>query len=158
MNDQLSTLPPPADRSARYLIGIDPDKDANGVAVWDRRERKLMRLELMRTPDLIDYCRLYRQMAFVHLEAGHNINFIWGLDPKWSQQKTASVGRDKGVNHGVGYTIIQFFEYYQIGFVQIEPRRKKDEVKFTADLLKQITGWETKNKELIAAAKLVVGL
>lgn len=142
----------------RYILGIDPDKDASGIALWDRKTRTLERLELMTLPVLVDFCQRNRETVFVYLEAGHQINFIWGLQPGWSLQKAASKARDVGVNHGVAYCLIQCFEHHHIGYICVEPRGKKGDVKFTPELLKQLTGWETTNKELLSAAKLVVGV
>ncbi|GAB4000769.1 hypothetical protein GCM10028807_54690 [Spirosoma daeguense] len=141
-----------ADKWAKFAIGIDPDKDKNGVALWHRPTQKLIKLERLTTPQTVLLCIDYRETGFVYLEAGHLIKHIWGLDPKWSSAKKASVARDKGVNHGFGLSIKQWLEHYMIAHAEVLPEKK-----WTPEYFKMISGWETKDQELIDAGRMVVG-
>lgn len=149
------TLPVEHPSPKTLRIGIDPDKDLSGVAIWCCRRQKILRLELMTHPQVVLLCQDYAAVAIVYLEAGHEINFIWGLGKGWSPQKCASKGRDVGVNHGVGYSFIQWFKHYHIDWKPVVPDKKL--MGFTPDMVRNQLGYAEKNSELISAARLVIG-
>ena len=131
-----------------YVIAIDPDVDASGVAFLDVRQRKFD-LTNLRFPELIDYC-VAKHREFIEdgnkkmvvvVEAG------WVNRPNWHIQgrnarTAAAIGKQTGRNHEVGRLLVEMLEYKHVHVELQSPLRKcwkGRDGKITADELKSFT-------------------
>lgn len=137
-------------------IGIDPDIEKSGVAVWSPIGRRLT-VQTVAFPRLIHYLQnlpsLYGS-ALVVLEAGwlnKASNFHrWTGSPAVGERMAAKVGQ----NHAVGKLIEQFLQAYTIEYELVKPTTGK----WDAETFKKITGLTQRtNSEMRDAAKLVYG-
>lgn len=111
----------PRDRQQRqYVIGIDPDKNQSGVAVWCNLERRFIFHKALYFAKLQETCFSYdRDNCRVFVEAGwenKGMNTYQAkTQPKgfnlWSRVRREAYiferGCDVGVNFGAGHAIIQ---------------------------------------------------
>lgn len=134
------------------FIGIDPDIENNGYAVWDRGD-KTLEIGKKSFWDAIEDIELYNVPVKVIIEAGWLI-----AKSNWHGAKNkstaAKIGKNVGSNHQVG----RLFEEYCIkNNIQYQLVKPKGKIK--ADTFKRITGHTGRtNQDQRDAAMLVFGL
>lgn len=115
----MSTYVLPINRpKRRYVIGIDPDKNESGFAVYDRQTRSWVTYKALLFPDLQTACFDYKpDECEVHIEAGWLNDGMNKYQSKtlpkdfdtWSRARREAYifqrGCDVGVNFGAGHAI-----------------------------------------------------
>lgn len=134
------------------FIGIDPDVDKSGVAVWDNRDKSL-ELYNMNVPQLIDGLQAYNVPIHVVIEAGWLIN-----KSNWhnaqGQFRRERIAKNVGENHAIGKVIEQMCKHLKISYELQKPKGK-----IKSETFKKITGYTKKsNQETRDAAMLVYGM
>lgn len=133
-------------------IGIDPDVDKSGVAVWDK-SNKTLELYNMTMPELIDKLKRYNSSIYVVIEAGWLIN-----KSNWhtahGQYRREKIAKNVGENHASGKIIEQFCKHLGISYELMKPKGKIDQQTFK-NMTKVI---KRTNQEQRDAAMLVYGM
>lgn len=136
-------------------IGIDPDTDKSGVAIYNTGTKKLKEVKALSFWDLIDELDSWTIPIHVIIEAGWLIK-----KSNWhtSQGQTKAVGetiaKNVGANHQVGKLIEKFCIQENIEYTLREPRGK-----VTDETFKKLTKWTEKtNQDMRDAAMLVYGI
>jgi hypothetical protein len=134
-------------------IGIDPDIDKNGVAVWDS-DNKTIRLFNMSFWNTIDFLSSY-PYASVYIEAGWlNKKSNFHFARKQSKAQGERIAKNVGQNHQVGMLILEYCVIKNIKHYTVKPTRAK----VSAELFKKITSYGKRtNQEQRDAAMLVYG-
>lgn len=144
-------------RSSSTLIGVDPDREKSGVALYRASTGKIEELQTLSFFDLFDYLKAKRESEsdlVVVVEAGHKIQGNWHIRASDSARKAAKVGSYVGGNHQVGQKIIEMCEYLNIPYQEKIPSRRKVD----AETFRKITGWTGRtNQECRDAGLLVFG-
>lgn len=137
------------------FIGIDPDAEKNGVAMFDR-DTKTIEATALTFPDTLDYLRYAYSQAkaagrtlVVVIEAGWLNKTHWHVGYKDSQQAAAAKGNAVGRNHETGRKIAEMCAHWEIPHELVKPLplkaggvnlwRGKDG-KITAEELQGVTG------------------
>ena len=137
----------------KYYIGIDPDTDKSGYAIWCTETKELELYTKSFSEIIIDFELLLVPIEIV-IEAG------W-LNKKsnWHNSKTmataSKIGKNVGANHQVGKCIAELCIAKSIPYRLVKPTsHKKDH-----DTFCKITGYKGRtNQEKRDAAMLVYGL
>ena len=117
-------------QEAKFVIGIDPDVDKNGVAIVERTTR---RLEATSLPfaKLIDYLRWCKEreqegdnVFIVHIEAGWLNQSNWHTRWGESVSQSAAKGRSQGRNEQVSRLIGEMCSHMDIPYRFIKPYTK----------------------------------
>lgn len=136
----------------KIFIGIDPDIESSGYAVWKNKDSNL---EIYNKSfwNVIDAISSYDEPIKVIIEAG------W-LIPKsnWHGAKNkniaAKIGKNVGSNHQVGKLLEEYCLKKRISYQLVKPKGK-----IKADLFNKITGFSKRtNQDQRDAAMLVFGL
>lgn len=112
-----------------YIIGIDPDVTASGVAVINTKARTLSVCTLA-FPMLLVYLKGFRgdfydrYKVVVVVEASHLIKSNWHLPRVCSANKAAAMGEAVGRCHEVGILIAEMARSYHLDVVEQPPLRK----------------------------------
>ena len=135
-----------------FLIGIDPDVEANGLAVWDIGSKQFTTLTtlpfypLLRVLEKLDS----QHTVKVVLEAGWLIKTA-NWHRAGNKAIAARIGLNVGRNHQVGRLIQEYLVEKDIPFKLVKPKGKLNAIAF-----KRITGWEgVTNSEVRDAGMLV---
>lgn len=123
----------PTTGKIKCAIGIDPDVDESGLAIYFKHNKQL---ELMQ----FDLYRLFMKIVQLHLkydvtvylEAGHRVKKTW-------QRRTVGVIKDVGRNNEIGSQIEKFLKGQGIKHVLIEPKGYSS---YDHDYFCKITGWD----------------
>ncbi len=133
------------------LIGIDPDVDNTGFAVWDTDSKKFEKLEKHR---FFDTCKQLSMLQpdKVIIEAG------W-LNKKsnWHGAKNTSIAtriaKNVGSNHQIGKLFAEYCEINNIPYeLKIPKQSKINKANFN-----KMFNTNLKNQDIIDAAMLVAG-
>lgn len=131
-------------------IGVDPDIDKCGYAVWDTEDKSIEH-RTMSIVELFEDFKLWNVKIHVVLEAGWLINKSnWhGKTGVVAQQIAKRVGE----NHACGKIIEQYLKYHKISYQLVKPKGKID-----AKVFEKITGIKRSNQDVRDAVMLVYGL
>lgn len=132
-------------------IGIDPDTDKSGVAVFDTEDNSL-ELSTLSFWDLIEELDSYIAPIHIVIEGGHLIN-----KSNWHGSKNiytaAKIGKNVGSNHAIGRLLVEYCEKHGLSYETQKPKGK-----VSAEYFKAITGYAKRtNQEERDAAMLVYG-
>lgn len=136
----------------RYRIGLDPDIDKSGVAVWDTQKKCFVSIEVMEFFDLLEMLSKAENSG-VHLEAA------WlHAKSNWHASKdiyiASRIAKNVGANHQIGKLIETYCIRNKIPHQLHKPESKK----LDAETFKKLTGWKGyTNSEKRDAAMLVFG-
>lgn len=153
----------------RFQIGIDPDVDKSGLAVWDSQEKKLIFLADYRYPDLMERIKELSEMC------EYDSDWIWGeysikVEAGWFNKKSnfhgaknnaiaSRIGAKVGANHQVGKLIVEHCLHYGIEAVGVWPLRKmwgkSGKGKITGKEFKMIFGDHGKTSQEMRDAALI---
>ena len=137
-------------------IGIDPDVDKSGFAVWNSSGKQFGHVGQYSFFDLIDQIELLKMFhnVAVVVEAGWLIKKSnWHDKPKQSKAVGEKIAKAVGTNHQVGKLLVEWCKHNNIKCIEIKPMGKLNAREF-----KKITGWEKRtNPEQRDAAMLVFG-
>lgn len=137
------------------FIGIDPDREKNGVA--RSVAGKLVELTNLTFFQLFDYLQARKAEGEISvvIEAGWQVNGNWHIKASDNARKAAKIGKYVGGNHEVGQKIVEMCEYLAIPHRLSVPSRHK----LDAKTFEQLTKWQGRtNPEQRDAAMLIFGL
>jgi len=145
------------DKKFRYFIGIDPDVEKSGFAIWDKKESEFITYLALAFWELINLLTLNSELidTKVIIEAGwlnKKSNFHGG--PNQKKHVGELIAKKVGANHQVGKLLVEYCEYHKIPYEVVCPKTKKT----TAAMFKMIIGLNIKNQDVIDACMLVYGL
>lgn len=144
-------------------IGIDPDVEKFGFAVWHRPLQKFASVESLTLVDLMKKLDDLRDnIALVVVEAGWLNKSNWHLSyvPKKAKIRNplkyaAEAGEKTGRNQQRGMDIVEILEFMRIPY-RLQRPMKPNTWKNDADMFKKMTGWEKRtNPESRDAAMLI---
>lgn len=143
------------------IIGIDPDVDKNGVAIYNKKTRGL-NLSALSFFSLFDLLRGEKDnIREVVVEASWLIKKSNFHCETKGVRVASSIGSRTGANHEVGRKIIEMCEYVGINVIGVRPLKKRwkgPDGKITHEEFKQITGYsKSTNQEKRDAGLLVWG-
>ena len=103
-------------------LGIDPDIEKNGVAIYDTDDN-VLDLKLLNFWELIEEIESYLIPIHIVIEAGHLIN-----KSNWHGSKNvytaARIGKNVGSNHQIGRLLEQYCIKNKISHELIKPKGK----------------------------------
>lgn len=144
------------------FVGIDPDVDKSGFAIWNRVSKTLFTTRYGFF-DMYEILKAWerKEATVIVIEAGwlnKKANFrsmitIGGKSVAASSKIKERMASKTGRNEEVGKKIIEMCEYIGIDYKLVKPTRSKT----TRVGYQKITGQATKNQEEIDAAMLVIG-
>jgi len=128
----------------RYVVGIDPDVDKSGFAIYCNALKELELKEF----DLFDlfYELKYIPNCFVRLEAGHKVKSTW-------HKGGNGMAKRVGANHEIGRQIEKFCKRFNIDYELVKPCGLSS---INHETFCKITGWDIKS--LTNPEKRVAGL
>jgi len=147
-------------------IGIDPDIDKNGFAVWDSKLKHFQEISDYRFFDMLKCIECY-------VDKGHDVKVV--VEAGWlnkksnfhgrinqSKQVGEKIAKSVGANHQVGKFVIEYCKLKKIDCLALKPLSKKwgekGNEKINAEEFKKISGWSGQtNPEKRDAAMLVIG-
>lgn len=135
-------------------IGIDPDVEKSGVAVYDTEDKSL-ELKTLDFWSIIEEIESYLVPVTLVIEAGWLIKKSnWHGTSKQSKTAGERIAKNVGSNHQVGKLLAKYCESKGIKYSLVKPIGKLDHNTF-----KKITGYKGRtNQEVRDAGMLVYGL
>ncbi len=145
--------------SAHLYIGIDPDVDKSGFAVWNKPAQKFESIEALGLAEIMSFFQVMKiSIEIVVIEAGYMNKGNRHTFKGQSVAAAAKTGENVGRNHQRGMDIVEILEWMRIPYrlqKPITPNKWKDDAAY----FKTITGWHGKtNPEKRDAAMLVYGM
>ncbi len=143
-----------------FYLGIDPDVEASGFAVYSKQDKKLVLVKSLRFFELYETLIQYSLIAMkaptiAHIEgAWLKEKSNWHFD---NQRKGVgeNIAKKVGANHQVGKLLVEACIKHDLSFIVREPRKPIFE---NADYFKKVTKWhEQTNKDSRSAANYVFG-
>lgn len=104
-------------------IGVDPDIDKNGVAVYCD-EQKDIELKNLKFWELIGEIESYLVPIHVVLEAGWLIKKSNWHNEKQGVRLASKIGKNVGQNHAVGQLLEQYLKHNDISYELVKPQGK----------------------------------
>lgn len=115
---------------ADMIVGIDPDVDKSGIAIVERRTRRVD-VSTLPFPQLIETIVKLRDSMkekggniVVVMEAGYLNKSNWHLCPNDSKAVAAAKGVSTGRNHQTGRLIAEMCRYYGVMIREARPLPK----------------------------------
>lgn len=152
------------------VIGIDPDAEKNGVAIYDTTTG-LVETTSLTFPDTLDYLRYAQSQAKaggrtlkVYIEAGWLNKTHWHVAYSDSRQAAAAKGNAVGRNHETGRKIAEMCQHWEIPHELVKPLPLKiggvnlwkgKEGKITAEELQAKTGIRGRTNQEARDAALI---
>lgn len=133
-------------------IGIDPDTDRSGVAIWDMRRKRLLQYGALRFFEIFDLLKEHKySIELVRVEAGW-VHAKSNFHGRAYQTKAAGerIAKNVGANHETGRKIVEMCKYFSLTCDEVPPMGK-----MRKDYFHQLTGIDTKNQDVIDAVMLV---
>jgi len=145
--------------SAHLYIGIDPDVDKSGFAVWNKPAQKFESIEALGLAEIMSFFQVMKiSIEIVVIEAGYMNKGNRHTFKGQTVSAAAKTGENVGRNHQRGMDIVEILEWMKIPYrlqKPITPNKWKDDAAY----FKTITGWHGKtNPEKRDAAMLVYGI
>jgi hypothetical protein len=140
----------------KKLIGIDPDVQKSGVAIWEGK--KLVSLHSLPLADLVRFLQS-NPSDMIIIEAGWMNGGNWHIAPGMPAKKVAAMGADVGANHQICKDIGQICAALNLPYKFKQPS-KNNLWKTNAKLFQQITRWtgqsnpETRDAAMIAYSEI----
>jgi hypothetical protein len=116
-----------------YIVGIDPDTNQSGLAIYVRAtgELRLYELGLFEIYDLFSKCREEEETFFVRLEAGHTVKSTW-------HKGGNGMAKRVGANHEIGRQLEKLLKKLDIPYELVKPCGFSD---YSHQMFCQITKW-----------------
>ena len=139
-------------------IGIDPDVDKSGFAVWHKPMQKFSSIETLTLPEMLDKLHSLRDnIALVVVEAGFLNKGNRHTFKGQSVAAAAKTGENVGRNHQRGMDIVEILEWMRIPY-RLQMPSTKNSWKDSEATFQKITGVKGGNPEKRDAAMLVFGI
>lgn len=139
----------------KMFIGIDPDVEKSGVAIWIPSENSLS----LNNYSFFEVFTCLQQVTLdcdvrVVIEAGWKNLANWHASSRNSAAAAAQIGQRTGANHEVARKLAEMCQYLKIPYEEVKPTRSKVDAEF----FQKITGMSKRtNQEQRDAAMLVFG-
>jgi hypothetical protein len=135
-------------------MGIDPDVDKSGVAIWDSSANKLTDLKCLDFFDtIIMINHIGKCRGQVIIEGGW-LNMISNFHDKKGASIRERIAKNVGENHAIGKLFEMYCKKYSVRYLVVKPERSKE----LTNLIFRNTKWSgTSNQEMRDAAGLVIG-
>src|SRR5690606_5123563 len=145
----------------RVIIGVDPDVDKNGVAIYEKSTKDLQLLTLSFF-QLLDYLSQNKdQIKEVVIEASWKHKKANFHENRRGVGVASQIGARTGANHEVGRKIVEMCSYLSIPSKEVLPLRKRwsgPNGKITHEEFRKLTGYiGSTNQEKRDAALLIWG-
>lgn len=117
-------------QQAKFVIGIDPDVEKNGVAIVERATKKLeaTTLTFAQLIDYLQWCKAREEeqdcVVIVYIEAGWLNQGNWHTRWGESIRQSAAKGRSQGRNEQVSRLIGEMCEHIGLPFHFVKPYTK----------------------------------
>ena len=122
MNDRTDT------NNQAILIGIDPDCDKSGVAIW-RPSDKCYKLFNFIFFELLDFLSVRKHnIRLVVIEAGWLNKSTWHGASGKGCSVSARIGKNVGSNHEAGRKIVEMCEYLRLSYELVKPTAKSSKL------------------------------
>lgn len=142
--------------SDKIWVGVDPDVDVNGVAIWEKGELTLTGLRFFELYSMLSVLEasLSSGKVCVVIEGGWlNTKSNWHNEYQ-GVSAASSVGRKTGANHQTGKLIVEMCEHIGLKYEVVRPTSSK----IKSDAFKKITKFQGRtNQDQRDAAMLVFG-
>lgn len=140
---------------ANIYLGIDPDSDRSGIALWDAREKKLLECKAVNFFEVLHLLDVVKdQKGIAIIEAGW-LNKKSNFHPAQGPSVRENIAKKVGQCEQVGKLLVQYCELHAIRYQTIRPTRNKKQ----NDFIFQQTQWPGRsNQEMRDAAALVYGI
>lgn len=141
----------------KIYIGIDPDVEKSGVAIWYKQQKKLelYNKTFFRLFDLLKFLQSQNFDIFMVIEAGWLNKSNWHAIKDKSHGFNSKIGERVGANFETGKKIVEMAKYLDIKHSLIKPKSKKTD----SETFNKITGYKLRtNQEQRDAAMLVFGM
>ena len=143
--------------SEPLYIGIDPDVDKSGFAVWHKPMQKFSSIETLTLPEMLDKLHSLRDnIALVVVEAGFLNKGNRHTFKGQSVAAAAKTGENVGRNHQRGMDIVEILEWMRIPY-RLQKPSTKNSWKDSEATFQKMTGVKGGNPEKRDAAMLVFG-
>jgi len=149
----------------KFFVGIDPDVEKSGLAIYEKATKKLTRITAL------SFWDLHKQLpvifnrpdaGVIHIEGGWLVeksNFhtseLKGFHTIKESRVAQRIAKNVGNNHAAGRAIVEMLIELDLNFVvrpPINPLFKNE------DLFKKVTGWVGRtNYDMRSAANYVFG-
>ena len=145
------------DTTSSYIIGIDPDIEASGIAIWRNATKEYIaytRVKFFELYQYLDDITKYGAQFEVAIEAGwNNPSIMHNIRAYTTVAKAASIGANVGANHECGRKIVEMCQWFGIKYYEITPTSSK----WTPTMLQHRTGIELgkTQQDIIDAMRLV---
>lgn len=140
------------------IIGIDPDVDKSGFAVWLPKEQKFEGIEAMTLFEILEYFSINAEsILHIRLEAGWLHDGNRHIHSKTTPKVAAKTGENVGRNFQRGIDIAESAAFFHIPCMLIAPS-SRNSWKNDEKMFQKITGTKGGNPEKRDAAMLVFGL
>ena len=146
--------------NAKTYIGIDPDTDRSGIAVYDAENKRLVKLCCMRFFEMLEFFQMqepyFAEKVFVRIDAGFlHKKSNWHYKQGQSKQVSERQANNVGANAEVGKKIAEMCEYLGFDYDLVKPLGTK---MICHKTFVRMTGWKGRtNQEMRDAALLVWG-
>ena len=140
-------------RTPKLIIGIDPDVQKSGFAIWNTESKQFEEVLDVRLWELFGWLERLntakeRSPIKVYMEAGYIVKRHW-------QKKGHGVAKSVGENQGICKAIEAFLNHLNIPYELLPPAGYSN---YTHEAFCKITGWDKSirtNSEKRAAAMMV---
>lgn len=149
--------PQEIDSALTYIIGIDPDTEASGIAIWDIKQNEFIaytRIKFFELYQYLDDLLSFGIQFEVAIEAGwKNPSIMHNISSHTTIPKAASIGANVGANHECGRKIVEMCQWFGIRYYELTPTSSK----WTPTMLQHLTGIELgkTQQDVIDAMRLV---
>jgi hypothetical protein len=134
-------------------IGIDPDTEKSGFAIWQNKELFLYNLSFPKVQEFL--LENKDKIKKVVISAGWLNKTNYHAKCSFNKSVNSIIGERVGANHQIGKLIAEYCEHYNITFELSKPKAKK----LDAETFKNITKFDKRtNQEQRDAGILVFGL
>lgn len=144
---------------SKVFIGIDPDTDQSGFAIWENGELELFNLKFFEILHRLEFmkscCGIRGDRLKVIIEGGWlNTKSNWH-NMGQGEARVAKVAKNTGANHQVGKLFVEMCEALGVEY----EIRKPQSGKLDAKTFKKITKYQGRtNQDARDAGMLVYGL
>ncbi len=135
--------------SDKYVIGIDPDSTAHGVASYDNGE--LLSLKSMPLMEIVLKIEELKRLGFLGSVEAHiedvNANKSYWHNTKGSRASFAKSASDMGKCRQSQIELERVFEHYKIPVVKHKISKKWKSAKIGKPEFERVTGWKGRSNE-----------
>ena len=138
----------------KIKIGIDPDIDKSGFAVYNTEENRLDldNYSFWGMIKQIEWLQQFDNELHIVIEAGWLINKSnWHYSKNQSKVVGEAIAKKVGVNHAVGILLENYCKHKDISYELMKPKGKVDSKRF-----EKIWGIKKSNQEVRDAAMLLI--